>query len=137
MQRKVDLQLFARIENGPKLPPRWGLLLAKLWAPISEGIMSEFSTPTTYSCLETVWGWVGLALTCFISLLIGTWSLGGMKKPWLWVEDLLGRLLFCGFFLQCFSSVLRATILRRFGVNKVTEEIFFCYQKLKSVLTSL
>ncbi|KAI2520986.1 lysine demethylase 5B [Homo sapiens] len=53
LQKKVDLQLFARIENGPKLLPRWGLLLAKQWAHISEGIMNEFSTPTTYSCPET------------------------------------------------------------------------------------
>ncbi|KAF6073362.1 lysine demethylase 5B [Phyllostomus discolor] len=56
LQKKVDLQLFARIENGPKLPPRWGSLPAKLWARTSEGTTSASSTPTTCSCRGTVCG---------------------------------------------------------------------------------
>lgn len=122
----MDLQLFARIENGPKLPPRWALLLAKLWALISEDTMSEYWTPTTYFCLETVWGWVGLALTCFISLLIGTWSLWGMKRPWLCMEYFLKRLglsIFPLMFLLSFESEHTKKVV--FGMNKVMEEIVF------------
>nr|KAF6275187.1 lysine demethylase 5B [Pipistrellus kuhlii] len=56
LQKKVGLPLFARTENGPKLPPRWGLLPAKPWAPTSEAITSASSTPTTCSCRGTACG---------------------------------------------------------------------------------